>query len=55
LRGEKLQNLKDKIWRGAKFLAEEVEVAYNNRPDGPGAGRGAVYVGIYSYSELGEG
>jgi hypothetical protein len=37
LRGIKLQMLKDKIWRGAKYFSVEVDVAYNNTPDGPRA------------------
>jgi exonuclease III len=49
LRGKKLQNLKDKIWRGAKFLVEEAEAAYNNRLDGPGAGRGGLCMWVSAH------
>ena len=34
--------LGDKIWQGARFVAMEAEVGYNNRLDGPGVGCGGV-------------
>jgi exonuclease III len=42
LRGAKLLALKDRIWRGAWYLAEEADIAYNNAMDGPGAGSGGL-------------
>jgi hypothetical protein len=46
LRGPKLLALQDKIWRGTWFRAEEADAAYNNDPEGPGAGSGGVCMWI---------
>jgi exonuclease III len=42
LRGVKLQALRNKIWKEARFFAVEADAAYNNDPNGPGAGSGGV-------------
>jgi hypothetical protein len=42
LRGGKLAALKNKIWSGATYFTREADLAYNNDPDGQGAGSRGV-------------
>jgi exonuclease III len=59
LRGRKLETLKGKFWPGAKCLAVEADVAYNNAANESGAGSGGVCMWIapklqHMISEVGQ-